>query len=255
MPPALSQDAGRGDPDGQEQTEGVDPDVTLATCDFFAGVDALAGRGHVGRGLDALGVEHAGGWFAVAAFGLLDRAPQQAIELVEDAFLLPCGEVAVDRFPRSEVVGQIAPGDAGAVDVEDGVHDAAQVVLGWAADVQAFASALGPPGGERWSDQFPAGVGQVAGIRALSRHVSVVPSGAAPPQGANGGNRGRLGGKRERTHRNGPGRGDFSPIVPAKRYRLSRLRPARPRGATKQPCRDKTLFKESVTARPSSART
>jgi hypothetical protein len=28
--------ARRGDPDGQEQTEGVDADVTLAACDFLA---------------------------------------------------------------------------------------------------------------------------------------------------------------------------------------------------------------------------
>jgi hypothetical protein len=64
-------------------------------------------------------------------------------------------------------VRQVTPGDAGAVDVEDGVHDAAQVVLGRPADVQALASALGPPGGEDGADQFPAGIGEVAGVRAL----------------------------------------------------------------------------------------
>jgi hypothetical protein len=50
--------------------------------------------------------------------------------------------------------GLVPPGDPGAVDVEDGIHNAAQVVLGRAADVRALTSALGSPGGERTS-QLP----------------------------------------------------------------------------------------------------
>ncbi|WP_437023458.1 transposase [Streptomyces sp. enrichment culture] len=48
--------------------------------------------------------------------------------------------------------------------MEDGVHDAAQVVPGRAADVQALAPVLGPPGGECGAGQFPARIGQVTGI-------------------------------------------------------------------------------------------
>jgi hypothetical protein len=44
--------------------------------------------------------------------------------------------------------------------------------------------ALRPPGCECESVQLPACVGQVAGIRALSCHISVVVSGAALPEGA-----------------------------------------------------------------------
>lgn len=59
-----------------------------------------------------------------------DEASEQAVEMVEDRVLLPGGEVPVDGLPRSEVVGQITPGNSGPVDVEDRVHDPAQVVLG-----------------------------------------------------------------------------------------------------------------------------
>lgn len=62
---------------------------------------------------------------------------------IRGAVFLPCGEVPVDGLPRGEVVGHIAPRNPGPVDIQDGVHDPAQVVLGWAPDVQALVSAPG----------------------------------------------------------------------------------------------------------------
>jgi hypothetical protein len=59
--------------------------MAFAACDFLAGVDALAGCVHVGGGLDALCVQHAGTWLGIAAFSLADQATLQAVELVEDA--------------------------------------------------------------------------------------------------------------------------------------------------------------------------
>ena len=82
--------------------------------------------------------------------------------MVEDAVGFPVGEVAVDGLVGREVVGQVAPGDAGAVDVEDGVDQGAQVVGGFADAVAGLAS-----GFESGADEFPAGVGQVAGGRAV----------------------------------------------------------------------------------------
>jgi len=68
-----------------------------------ARVDALAGRGHVGRGLDAPGVENAAVGLGIAAFGLPDQAPQETVELVKGLVLGPGGEVygdSVDPAPR-----------------------------------------------------------------------------------------------------------------------------------------------------------
>lgn len=103
-------DAGGGDQHGQEEAECVDADVALAACDLLARVDALAGGRDVRGGLDALGVQDAGGRLGVAAFGFPDQAPQESVELVDDRVLLPGGEVAVDGLPRGEVVRQVPPG-------------------------------------------------------------------------------------------------------------------------------------------------
>lgn len=222
MPPALSETlaavtqrpgAGRG----------CRPRCGACGLRFFAGIDALTGRGHVRGGLHALRVQHAGARLAVAAFGLSHQTAQEAVELVEDAFLLPGGEAAVDRFPWREVVRQVTPGNAGAVDVEDGVHEAAQVVLGRPADVQTPAPALGPPRVEDGPDQFPARIGEVAGIRALSRHVSVVPAAGPSLQGANGAKRGRPWIRQERTDEAGRPKGDACPINHMEHSRPSSL--------------------------------
>lgn len=100
---------------------------------------------------------------------------------------------------------QVPPWDPGPVDMEDVVHDPAQIVLGRAADVQALPSPFGPPGRQSWFQQLPTGIGQVTRVRPLSaRHVSVVPMAAAPPQGANRLDRRCVGIRQERGDRNGP---------------------------------------------------
>lgn len=125
---------------------------------------------------------------------------------------------SVDGFPRGEVVWQVPPGNTGPVDVEDGVHDPAQVVFGRPPDVQALPSALGSPDTQGWFEQFPTGIGQVTRLRPLSaRHVSVVPMAVVRPKGANRRDRERVGIRRERRDRNGPSKAVTRPICHNKR--------------------------------------
>ena len=60
-------------------------------------------------------------------------------------------------------MGQVAPGDAGAVDVQDGVEDLAQVVGGGTTADAGVGAGLSP-GGQAGCDQGPPGVGQVGWI-------------------------------------------------------------------------------------------
>ena len=59
---------------------------------------------------------------------------------------------AVDGLPGREIVGQVAPGDAGAVDVEDDVEDLPQVVGGGTSADPGVGAGLAP-GGQPWCDQ------------------------------------------------------------------------------------------------------
>lgn len=175
-------DAGRGDQDCQQEAEGVGDDAALAAYDLLARVDALTSRGDTGGGLDALCVDHAGGRGGAAAFLLSHQLPQQAVELGEDTVLLPPGEVAVDTLVRREVVREVGPLAAGAVHVQDRVHDLAQVVPRRPAEVQGPAAALAASGGQHRLDQLPAGVGQVTRIRTAVRHdLGIPPPGGVRP--------------------------------------------------------------------------
>jgi hypothetical protein len=62
------------------------------------------------------------------AHALALGAMQGGIEQAPVAVEAKLPEVVEDRRPRREVGGQIAPGAAGAQDVEDSVEDAAQGV-------------------------------------------------------------------------------------------------------------------------------
>jgi hypothetical protein len=57
--------AGGGDQHDQQQPERVGDDVPLAADDLLPGVGALRGGGHGDSGLDALGVDDAGGGLGI----------------------------------------------------------------------------------------------------------------------------------------------------------------------------------------------
>jgi hypothetical protein len=136
--------AGRGHPDVQEESECIDTEMTLAACDLRAGVDALAGCGHLGRP-GALGIRPAGTRFSVVAIGWSTRRRRRPLRWSNKRFLTR-HRIGVDRLPQREVVPDVASLDARAVDIQDRVHEAARIVLEWAPDVPAIASSLGPAG-------------------------------------------------------------------------------------------------------------
>ncbi len=118
--------------------------------------------------LDALDVHYGGGRGGGPPVVVTDQAGEVVVQFGEDAFLAPGGEVGVDGLVGRQVVGQVSPGDAGAIDVEDGVEDLAQVAGGGAAADSGVGAGLSP-GGQSGCDQGPAGIGQVGRVGATLR--------------------------------------------------------------------------------------
>src|SRR5579859_2546945 len=139
----------------------ISPSVSTRTCRlrppiFFPRVVPLGAADL--RGLDRLAVHHGGtgGRFAVVQLPQVD--PEHAVDLLDQPGVAPGVEVVADQTPGREVVRQHAPGTAAAGQVEQGIHDVAQVV---GAGPAALA-ALGPV--EQVLDVVPLEVGEVAGI-------------------------------------------------------------------------------------------
>ena len=125
----------------------------LAAGDLLVDIGALAGGWEVGGGRDALGVDDAGRRLGTEALGGANQAPWQAVELGEYAVILPAGEVGVDGFRGRVVVWEVAPGDAGAVHLQDGVQQVTQLVLGRSAEREGPFGAGSAPGGQSGLDQ------------------------------------------------------------------------------------------------------
>lgn len=71
---------GGHDDDGEHQARSVSDQVTLASFDLLARVDALACLGHVRRGLHALGIHHGCRRFHGATVSAAGPIPQQVME-------------------------------------------------------------------------------------------------------------------------------------------------------------------------------
>ena len=95
-----------------------------------------------------------------------ETAAQLVIDPVKDAVIDPFGKVPRDRVVVWEVRGQIAPRAAGTQDLADRVHQRAQVHFRRAAAVTARR--------HQRRQERPLRVGQVAGVRSLGAHPSML---------------------------------------------------------------------------------
>ncbi len=87
-------------------------------------------------------------------FAELGLVGEELEELLEAAGCDPSSKAIVDRFPSPEVAGEIAPGDAGATDVEERFEEHPVGELG-------FGSALVPAGLlDEGFENVPKGIGE-----------------------------------------------------------------------------------------------
>jgi hypothetical protein len=98
-----------GDHHAQQQTEGVDHDVSLAPIDQLAAVEATAVGADDGVPFDGLRVDNAGRRLRVAPLPLADLRSQPVVELLDQGVVAPAAEERVCPVPWREVGGHGPP--------------------------------------------------------------------------------------------------------------------------------------------------
>ena len=146
--PIAVLDVGRQDHHLEEQADGVDQDMPLASVDFLARVVAplVAGFGT----LHALAVDDGRAGLGFASLYPAQVFPQMGVNLLPQTIVLPQPEVMVGGAPRSEVLRQIAPLTASLDDIENPVDQFAEGVLAWPSRLGVF--------GKTVMDEVPFGV-------------------------------------------------------------------------------------------------
>src|SRR5271169_32596 len=107
----------------QNQAQAVHGHVAFAPRHLFARVVATRSR-LIGR-LNRLAVNDGGGRRDLSCLGLAQPVPQGVVNKPPGPVPGPLAKVAIDRLPRTEILGQQTPGASGANDVEDSVDQAA----------------------------------------------------------------------------------------------------------------------------------
>ena len=141
-------DAGGCDDHVQDQAGGIDGDVALAAVDLLGRIPAPRCPGHRVRGAHGLRVDHRGGGLNCAPGRDPDLGTKRGVQPGQGAIITPGGEPGIDGLPGREISGQIPPGAAGAVQVQDRLNDPPP----------------DPLGGQMRHDHLPLGIGQVTGI-------------------------------------------------------------------------------------------
>ena len=105
-------------PTGQQIAQGIDGHVHLAVFTAFMAIPPSPVATLGGR-LDGAAIQHHSGGMRGFALGHAQQRPQIVYQHLEAAGLEPALALLVDRRPRQQVVGDIAPGRAGAVQRPD----------------------------------------------------------------------------------------------------------------------------------------
>lgn len=124
-------EVGRQDYHHEDQADGIDQDVSLATIDLFACVVA-AFFAHL-RAFDGLAVDNRSAGLGFASFELAQVFSQVIVNFFQEPIDLPETEVMIDRAPRGEVLGQVAPLATGFHDIEDRVEQLPEGMHPWPA--------------------------------------------------------------------------------------------------------------------------
>src|SRR5262249_14217080 len=110
----------------------IDEEMALPAFDELAAVIA-ADAARFLDGLHALAVHNRRARVRMAAGALTFCTVQGRIDRVQSVLAAESPEMVIHGLPGGKILGEIAPGAAGAQHVEDGVEDAAQGMCAWSA--------------------------------------------------------------------------------------------------------------------------
>ena len=164
-------DRGGGDDHGQQQAQGIDQQMSLASVDLFAAVVAPDAR-HLGR-LDALAIQASRGRVLMTTSATAHLGSDRVMDALPAAILPPQAKVMVDTFPVRVVCGQHPPLCARDHNVQHRVNDLAHV--------QTTRSTAGF---WRWNeilDTIPLAVGHIGRV-CLVAHTPNIPNPMADRQ-------------------------------------------------------------------------
>src|SRR5579875_270534 len=98
--------------DGEQQSEGINQNMPLATIDFFSAIKAAFAASHR-TGLDRLAIDDGSPRFGIATCLGSHMFTQGSHGLLPGAIQLPLTEVILDRFSVGQIMGHLPPRTAG----------------------------------------------------------------------------------------------------------------------------------------------
>jgi len=155
----------------QEQTEGIDQNVSLAPVNPLASVEAALITAAIGS-LDALTVEDRSRWLPLVPFLLPHPITQAVVDVLPGTREAPGAKVTVDGLPWRILARQTAPRTTRPDQVKDRIDDQARISLAFSA------SWFG--GRNQGFDILPFSVGQVAWVELVAHTLMLSkPTGAS----------------------------------------------------------------------------
>lgn len=124
----------------EDQTDGIDQDMPLASVDLLAGIVAslVANFGT----FDGLTVDDPRAGVTFAPFDQTHLFPQMVVNSRPQTIVLPQPEVMVDRGPWCKVVRQVAPLATGLDYIENGIDQLPQPMLARSASLAGLGQAI-----------------------------------------------------------------------------------------------------------------
>jgi len=147
-------DTGCGDNHRQQQSHGVDKDVSFGAIDLLACV-IPSSAGERCR-FDTLAVEASRSWMLVTTCSLSHLCPHRVMDSLKCAIIAPHPKVGVHALPLWKLFGKHPPLDASYCNVQDAVYDQPHI--------QRAGSSARFCRWDQWLDNTPLAVGQIAWV-------------------------------------------------------------------------------------------